>query len=253
MTKPCLKLPIVILLVVFWTPVAFAQFDRTQQCIDLSGPWEMNNPPQGKHLMMTDPNSCDMENGQVKLVLDDYGSTGSSTSGGLACFDPFDDRPDDRLRSTIFESMAFLCRTSGADVQGEWLEGSSQSGGVPVVRVVDGEVFSDFNTVGLRVEGRFRLNCSILEKCYTVTNTTGAEMQTVALTHYMDGDLFFRAGNLSDDFGATSDGAPKTLWQFEEGDIGVDGQPATFVGMYALGGGNEFLQSWEVGSFPDQK
>ncbi|MEE2789518.1 MAG: MYXO-CTERM sorting domain-containing protein, partial [Myxococcota bacterium] len=34
---------------------------------------------------------------------------------------------------------------------------------------------------------------------------------------------------------------------------GVDGQPATFVGMYALGGGNEFLQSWEVGSFPDQK
>ena len=104
--------------------------------------------------------------------------------------------PDDRLRSTIFESMAFLCRSSGADVQGEWLEGDSQSNVQPVVRVVGDEVFSEFSTVGLRVEGR-HLNCSVLEKCYTVTNSTGAEMQTVALTHYMDGDLFFRAGNLS--------------------------------------------------------
>jgi MYXO-CTERM domain-containing protein len=207
------------------------------------------NIRQGAHRLETGP-ACDPELGRVVLGLDDFGATGTATPGGAACFNPVNDMPDQGLVRTIFASKAFLCRTIGENSTGIWLEDGDVND-VPQVQFEDGEVTSEFTTQGVRVEGRFRLNCTVLEKCYTLTNVSGQAMNTVALTHYMDGDLYFGDGGLGNDYGATSIGAPKTLWEFDEGDNPAE--PTTFVGLYAMNGGDDFLNSWEIGSFSDQQ
>lgn len=204
------------------------------------------NVPADVHRMSTGP-ECDPELGRVTLEIDDFGSTGTSSGGGAACFDPVNDVPDEGLVSTIFRSQAFLCRSIGENAEGSWMGGR---GANAETRVEDGEVFSEFTTNGVRIEARYRLNCTVLEKCYTLTNDSGQVMNTVAITHYMDGDLYFGDGGLGNDYGATNLGEPKTLWEFDEGDNPAE--PTTFVGMYSFNGGNDFLHSWEIGSFPDQ-
>ena len=203
----------------------------------------------GAFQLQTDAN-CDPELGRVVLGLDNMGATGTSTGGGPACFDPADDQPNAGLVRTIFESMAFLCHASGGNTTGNWLESGDNRGVNVVTREEDGEVFSEFTLNGIRVEGRFRLNCTVLEKCYTLTNVSGQVMDTVALTHYMDGDVFFEGG-IGNDYGATSVGRPKTLWEFDEGDNPEE--PSTFVGLYAMNGGDDFLNSWEIGAYSEQR
>ena len=146
-------------IVMLWVTAAQSQDFRIRECMELAA-------GQNQHFMETGA-QCDQDLGVVRLVLDNFGSMGSATNGDLACFNPFDDMPDDGSRSTIFESMAHVCRTSGNDTQGKWLEGSDQNGANPVVRPVGDEIFTDFTTRRRSGRGRFRLNCSVLEKCYT--------------------------------------------------------------------------------------
>ncbi|MCB9553933.1 MAG: hypothetical protein H6705_19020 [Myxococcales bacterium] len=202
------------------------------------------------YVLTTDP-ACPDELGVVSMTIDAFGSTGSASGGGSATFDPADDMPDQGDVSTIFELMANLCRTTaGGNTAEVWFD--SGRAGVPVNSRRDGEdVVSTFTVNGIQVEQRFRLNCTVLERCYVLTNVSNEAMPTVALTQYMDGDLFFGQGGLGNDYGATSVGAPKTLWEFDEGDNPEE--PTTFVGLYALDGGDQFLHSWEVGRFSDQR
>ncbi len=198
----------------------------------------------------TDP-FCDADLGRVQLELDAYGATGSSVSAGdNAEFDPFDDMPDAGFVSTVFESMVHLCReTGGGNVEGNWLEAGRFQGAAARVNLNGGVIDSGFALLGLEVEATYELVCTRLEVCYTFTNISGDPIRRVAITPYIDGDLFFEGG-LGNDFGATSVGAPKTLWEFDEGDNPEE--PTTFVGIYGLNQ-DHLLHSWEIGRFPEQR
>ncbi|MFN3202468.1 MAG: MopE-related protein [Bradymonadia bacterium] len=203
--------------------------------------------------LATDP-FCDPQLGQVRLGIDAFGAMGSAVSApnSRAFYNPVDDEPDTGDTSTIFESMVFLCREGAGGTQGQWLE-SGRQGGAQLQAVVDGnEVRAQFNTLGLEVVARHRLDCTILERCYTLTNISGQPMQVVSLTPYTDGDMYFGVNpSLSDDFGATSVGVPKTVWQFDSGDNPEE--PATFLGMYGLARNDPYLTSWEVGQYSEQR
>lgn len=202
--------------------------------------------------VMETQSGCDPTLGRVRLGIDAFGATGSASGGGRACYDPADDQPNQGMVSTIFESAAFLC-VEGADgqVTGNWLD-TSDTRNVPFNTVrIDDEVTSTFNIGGLAVEARLRLDCTVLEKCYRFTNTTEEFIPVLAVTHYMDGDLYFGDGGLGNDYGATSQGFPKTLWEFDEGDNPEE--PTTFVGLYPLPGGGDLLQSWEIGQYSEQR
>jgi len=194
---------------------------------------------------------CDPAIGRVELTVDEYGAVGSAIGiDSVANYDPGLDVPDQGLVSTIFESQAFLCRTTADGLtEGTWLESGdlnaiAQSNGSP-----DG-IDSLFTTNGLEVTAHYFLNCTQLELCYTFRNVTNQVMPTVALTPYIDGDLFFNGG-IGNDYGGTSIGAPKTVWEFDEGDN--PDEPTTFLGLHSLGNGDVFLNSWEIGEYPEQR
>ncbi|MFZ4738611.1 MAG: MopE-related protein [Bradymonadia bacterium] len=194
---------------------------------------------------------CDPAQGRVELTVDEFGAVGSSISiDSEANYDPGLDVPDQGLVSTIFESKAFLCRTTEDGLtDGAWLE-SGDVGANAQSNADDGGVSSVFTTRGLEVTAHYFLNCTQLELCYTLRNVTNEVMTTVALTPYIDGDLFFNGG-LGNDYGGTSIGAPKTVWEFDEGDDPE--QPTTFLGLHSLGNGDVFLNSWEIGQFSNQR
>ena len=115
-----------------------------------------DSPPRGDSELFQTQEACDSTLGDVRLIIDAFGATGSASGGGRACFDPADDEPDDGMVSTIFESMAFLCteRASGS-TEGNWLDtGETRNVAYDAVRVED-EVTSNFSLQGLAVEARF--------------------------------------------------------------------------------------------------
>lgn len=199
----------------------------------------------------TDDAVCDPENGTVKVNVDAFGSLGSALSSQWRHFNPFDDMPDQSDVSTIYEWKTFFCKeTPSGTASGSWLTRSSMSSVSPTVSITNGEVQSEFIYQGVRVEMRYWLDCTTLKYCYTLTNESNEVIPVISLTPYMDGDLYFGQASLSDDYGAASLGRPKTLWQFDEGD---DPElPTTYVGITTLGD-DDFLNSWEVGSFSEQR
>ena len=206
------------------------------------------SPAWAQFPLSTDP-FCDPELGQVQFSIDAFGSFGSAVSVGTNSeFNPSDDFPDQGFVRTMFESMPFLCRTfSNGGTEGNWLE-AGRLNAQAQAQQQGNDVTSSFSAVGVEVDATYRLNCTILEQCYTFTNVSGQTMDILALTPYIDGDLYFGQGGLGNDFGATSFGLPKTLWEFDEGDNPQE--PSTFVGMYSLNPRDPYLHSWEIQRFP---
>ncbi len=130
----------------------------------------------------TDP-LCDVDLGRVQLGIDAYGATGSSISADEceAEFDPFDDAPDQGFVSTVFESMVHLCRVGPGGADGEWME-SGRADAAAAVGVADGVIDSRFTMLGLEVQGRYQLNCTRLEVCYTFTNVTNDLVDSISVT-----------------------------------------------------------------------
>ncbi len=223
--------------------------------ICLSASYAMAQFPNGQdtYRLATDISVCDPEIGKVEADADAFGSIGSAVNGfdDRHHYDVFDDFPDQGYVKTVFEWMPYLCTTTAAGTSsGVWL--TNENINTPVaIRVENDEVFSDFTTNGVQVNLRYRLNCTVIEYCYTFTNTSNQVLQTIAITPYLDGDLYFGEGGLSNDYGATSLGRPKTLWEFDEGDDPA--LPSTFIGIYGLGMADDFLNSWEIGSYSDQR
>ena len=201
----------------------------------------------------TDAAVCDPELGLVEVEVDAYGAVGSAISNSdRHHYNPFDDFPDQEFVRTIFEWKTFMCKTSATgSTEGKWLTSSALSGVQPIVSVTNGEVFNEFTTMGIEVDLSYKLNCTGLQYCYQMTNVSNSSIQTIALTPYMDGDLYFGTGGLSNDYGATSSGSPQTLWEFDEGDDPEE--PTTYVGISGIANADDFLNSWEVGSFSDQR
>lgn len=200
--------------------------------------------------LTTDTAVCDPDLGTVEVDVDAFGALGSALSSTNRHYNPFDDIPDQGYVSTIFEWKTFFCKeTPSGTASGTWLNDRAVSAN-PTVSVTNGEVQSEFILQGVRVNMRYWLDCTTLKYCYTLTNESNDVIPTIALTPYMDGDLYFGTGGLSNDYGAASLGRPKTLWQFDEGDDPE--QPTTYVGITTIGD-DDFLNSWEVGSFSEQR
>jgi hypothetical protein len=201
----------------------------------------------------TDEAICDPSLGLVEAELDAFGAIGSSIrNSDLHHFNPADDFPDQGPVRTIFEWMAFLCRTTASgNTDGDWLEAGDVNPTDLAISVEDGVVTSSFTHLGLQVEIEYFLACTSIQYCYTLTNVSNEAMGTVAITPYMDGDLYFGTGGLSNDYGATGLGSPRTLWEFDEGDDPEE--PTTFVGINGIGNIDDFLQSWDIGSYSNQR
>ena len=235
-----MKKLIITLSIFFWSSLAWAQFPGGGNSVSFT----------------TDEAICDPELGLVDVEVDAFGALGSSISNSSRYhYNPLEDENtlvDQGFVQTIYEWRAFMCRTTGAgNTSGQWLSGTSVGGQSPTISIVDGEIQSEFSLLGVQVNLRFKLNCTAIEYCYKFTNVSNEIIQTVSITPYMDGDLYFGTGGLSNDYGATSLGSPKTLWEFDEGDDPES--PTTFVGIATMGNGDDFLNSWEVGRFSEQR
>ncbi len=203
--------------------------------------------------LTTDPAMCMPDLGRVELEIDAYGATGTAVEiGGGARYDPFMDLPGQAqgLVSTVFEAMAFLCTTSNGVTSGTWLESGEMDRVNPLVQRDGADVIAQYAVNGLEVNARYRLDCTVLERCYTFTNVSGQRIDVLSLTPYIDGDLFFNGG-LGNDYGATGLGAPRTLWEFDEGDNPEE--PSTFIGMSGGDRDDRRLTSWEVGRYSEQR
>ncbi len=206
--------------------------------------------PNGATVQLETDGACDPALGRVRVGMDAYGASGTHNAGDVADFDPASDAPNLGFVSTVYESMAFLCVEGNGSASGTWLEANRYAGGGAVAQLQNGQINATFDTQGLAVAAHYRLDCTVLQHCYRYTNTSGHVIDRVALTQYIDGDLFFRGG-FSNDYGATSVGAPKTLWEFDEGDNPAE--PTTYLGIYGLARQDPHLHSWEVGEYPEQR
>ena len=188
--------------------------------------------------------------GHLEMGLDVFGGFGSATEIDQdADFNPANDEPDRGPRGTVFESMPFLCATQGGESAGSWLE----LGRAGVEAVADGDedsLSSRFEMHGLDVQMEASFACNILTQCYTFTNVSDARIEEVALIEYIDGDLFF-SGNFNNDFGATSVGVPKTIWEFDSGDDPQE--PTTQLSLYGTDPEDSYLSGWELGEYSESR
>jgi MYXO-CTERM domain-containing protein len=206
-------------------------------------------PVDGFHGMRTQA-ECDAAVGVLDMGLDPYGAFGSQTAirqDGI--YDPRD-QPDEGPNRTVYESMTFLCRTQAGESGGQWLE-TGRVVNAPAVADGNGNTMtSDFRVDGLDVHLEAELDCNVLTLCYTLTNISGARLDTVALTPYIDGDLYFR-GSFDNDYGGTGAGAPRTLFEFDEGD---DPQrPTTYLALYGSDPQDTLLGGWELGEYSESR
>ena len=194
---------------------------------------------------------CEVDLGQVELDIDAFGAFGTAVDiSGRQDYDPALDAPDQGPVSTVFESMPFLCtETAGGAASGSWLE-AGEVAGAARAQMVDDHLESTFRIGDLEVQANFFLNCTQMEQCYTFTNAGDEVLPVVSLTPYIDGDLYFNGG-LGNDYGGTTVGAPKTLWEFDEGDNPEE--PTTFLGLHGLAAADQYLTSWEIGQYSDQR
>jgi hypothetical protein len=193
---------------------------------------------------------CDPELGVVEVDIDPFGAFGTAVDiSGRQGYDPALDAPDQGSVNTVFESMPFLCTETARGATGSWLEAGELNGAVRAQMVGD-HLEAAFRVGDLDVQANYYLNCTQMEQCYTFTNVGAEPMPVVSLTPYIDGDLYFNGG-LGNDYGGTTVGAPKTLWEFDEGDNPEE--PTTFLGLHGLAGADQYLHSWEIGRYSDQR
>jgi MYXO-CTERM domain-containing protein len=200
---------------------------------------------------MATARSCDPGLGQVALSLDVYGAFGRDTAWGEdATYDPANDRPNVGPQATVFESMQFLCRDLNGEVDGRWLERRDMQ---DVEARADGSpqhMSSEFNVLDLDVQMEAFLNCNVLTLCYSFTNETFSVMPEVALIQYLDGDLFF-VGNFANDFGGTTVGMPRIIYEFDQGD---DPQrPTTYLAIFGGDADDARQTGWELAEYRESR
>ncbi|MCB9551669.1 MAG: hypothetical protein H6705_07255 [Myxococcales bacterium] len=194
--------------------------------------------------------ACDRDLGTVSMRLDPYGAFGSAVEIAQdANFNPASDAPDRGARGTVYESMPFLCRTTGGATSGTWLEAGRTNAVANAVGAVN-HMDSTYTISGVQVAMTADLDCTTLTQCYTFTNNTNARLDTLALIHYIDGDLFFE-GNFNNDFAGTSAGIPRTIYEFDAGDDPQE--PTTQLALYGSDPNDARLTGWEVGQYSESR
>ncbi len=196
----------------------------------------------------TGPGCNQAETGFLTMGLDLFGSFGSSSATHQsAIFDPAGDEPDRGGKSTVYESMPFMCFTQGGEAKGRWFDNARSRTQAQAQQVGD-RLISDFVIEEMAVHFEAQFDCNRVSQCYTFSNQTGARVDNLALIQYIDGDLFF-VGNFTNDFGGAGVGTPRTIYEFDTGD-----NPDEPVTQLALSGGDphdSYLSNWELGEFPE--
>jgi hypothetical protein len=206
-------------------------------------------PVNGSHPFETAA-ECDDEMGSLSLSMDVYGSYGSAVSIRRdATFNPANDAPDRGAQGTVYESKPFLCRTQGRRSTGIWLEQDP----LAAAAVTDGQpnrMTSQYTVDGVTVDLLATLDCTILTQCWTFTNSTGDRLDTLAITPYIDGDLYFE-GNFNNDYAGASVGIPQSVYEFDAGDD--VNEPTTMLALYGQDPNDQFLTGWEVSEFSESR
>ena len=194
--------------------------------------------------------TCDTsEIGTVSIEVDHLGSFGSSTSfGDAAPFDPAGDIPDAGAKNTVYESMPFLCIGRGGSHSGEWLERSEAGDLIAIASRENDTMTSQYIYDGVQVNHTSTFDCNRLVQCWTFTNL-GGPVDTLAITPNIDGDLYFQ--NSLNDYGGTSAGVPKTIYEYDEGS---DPQaPTTQLALYGNDPNDQYLTNWEIAEYSESR
>lgn len=205
--------------------------------------------PVGDSTRFSSGPQCDTNvTGTVDLIIDNLGSFGTSTQyGNEGSFDPADDQPDVGAQDTVYESMPFLCIDRAGTAGGTWLERSENSITATADRVGD-VMTSQFVYDLVQINHTSTFECNKLVQCWQFTNL-GAPIETLAITPYIDGDLYFN-GSLSD-YGGTSAGIPRTIYEYDEGS---DPQaPTTQLALYGNDPRDQYLTGWEIAQFSESR
>ena len=199
----------------------------------------------------SNPLICDPELGSLVIDLDEFGAFGSANGQANNHYDPPNDTPDQGGVRTIFQGFSFLCTENANGVaNGTWLSTNELPNSDIQFNRSGNRLSSEFNYRQIQVNIESELQCTTLRTCYTFTNQSNTVLSTVSLTSYLDGDLYFGTGGLSNDYGGMSSSRPIALWQFDEG-----GDRATETPFVALSARDHdhFVTSWEIGSFSEQR
>ena len=198
--------------------------------------------------LSTEP-GCDPAWGSLTLTVDAYGSFGSQAEHAT---DAFYDPPGSRWprKGTVYESMPFLCLTRGEVTTGVWLRWRMP--GLTLLHTEAGSnaLTSLFEYGGLQVRLVQTLRCTVLTQCYTFTNLGDRPVSVLALTQYIDGDLYF-VGSYSNDFGSTIAGPPRVVYEFDKGDD--PRAPSTYIGLSPHLRNDPALSSWELGEYNESR
>ena len=193
---------------------------------------------------------CAADLGAVSLSVDLFGAFGSAARNGRAAsYNPLD-VPDVGAKSTVYESMAFMCRTQAGATSGLWLE-ASRTGNIAAVG--DGAVntlTSRFTVSNVDVVMTATLDCNVLRECYTFTNRTGARLDTLLLSPYLDGDLYF-SGTFNNDYAGTGAGLPKPVFQFDQGDNPL--LPTTYLALLGVDPTDSRRVGWETAEYQESR
>lgn len=196
----------------------------------------------------TDP-TCDPGLGNVSLELDVYGTYGSAApTGSSANFDPAGDMPDVGAKSTVFESKPFLCIDRGNTQSGRWLANNAS----PPAYTADRQgntMTSTFTYDDVLVQQRATFDCNQLIQCWTFTNQTSQNLSSISITPYIDGDLYFNG--VLRDFGGTSSGIPRQVYEYDEGDN--PNEPTTQLALYGQDPMDRYLTGWEIAEFSESR
>jgi len=205
-------------------------------------------PVDRNHTFTTGQQCNVQETGRVSLTMDTFGTFGSATTaGGDADFDAGNDDPDLGEAGTVYRSSPFLCQTQAGQSQGEWLANGVANAEADAV---NNRMTSDYTVNDVAVDLTVTLECNILTQCWTFTNQSNARIDALAITQYVDGDLFF-VGNFGNDYGATSVGIPRTIYEFDAGDNPQE--PTTQLALYGTDPNDRFLTGWEIAEYSESE
>ena len=168
--------------------------------------------------------------GTLSVTVDTYGAFGSSSSGGVALYDPVGAITP---QSAVFESAVYFAPTAqflASDVSFENPLPVSSFTAVTDTQAVSSFVVGAFSIRLVQSLAPGSGTGSVLQQDYEITNDS-SESALVNLVRHVDGDLFFD-GTRSDRAGANTDGS--VLFEFDNGDDPV--APTTFFGIRNTGG-----------------
>ena len=141
-----------------------------------------------------------------------------------------------------------MCVERGDQRDGDWLVKGSLSDVIVLADQADDTMTSEFTYESIEVEHTTRFECNQLVQCWQFTNR-GAPIDTLAITPYIDGDLYFN--ETLQDYGGTSAGIPRTIYEYDE-DQTRSHLPLNWLCLVMIPT-IKYLTGWEIAEFSESR